>query len=56
MGEFLNVLLGKAAFAAAREGRHFKLAPTDYEADPEEGWTVGLAVGIDSAALFFGIP
>jgi hypothetical protein len=55
VGEFLNVLVGNAIAASAREAHRFDLGPPEYDADPGEGWAVGLAVGVGAAALLFAV-
>ena len=51
VGEFLNVLCGNAASAAAKEGHQAELGPPDYEAELCDGWMVDLAVGVGHAGL-----
>jgi CheY-specific phosphatase CheX len=51
VGEFLNVLAGNAASAAARSGHRVDVGPPDYEAEPCHGWTVEAAVDVGQAAL-----
>jgi CheY-specific phosphatase CheX len=55
VGEFLNVLVGNAVSAIAKEGVRVELGPPDYEAELCDGWIVDLAVARGRAAMVLSV-